>query len=79
MSTLIPGILRTDSLMSAVMKRSAAPAISSGMMRRSRRNTTLSGTTLVLIPPLISPTTMRRVTDARDLERLERGERLAYA
>jgi len=29
---------------------------SSGVMRRSNRNVTRSGTTLVLIPPLISPT-----------------------
>ena len=28
------------------------------MMRRSMRNMTLSGTTLVLIPPEISPTTI---------------------
>ena len=59
--------------MKAIMSRSTCSGFSSGTMRRSMRNVTTSGTTLVLMPPLINPTTSDGMIDAFDigLDRLE--------
>ena len=69
--------------MRARKSASTLPASSSGIMRRSIRNTTWSGTTLVLMPPLISPTlsvgdtmpgTRERVARKLGAMRIERGQ-----
>ena len=52
----MPGHLAAESRICRVSAASASAAFSSGMMRRSMRNVTLSGTTLVLMPPEIRPT-----------------------
>ena len=54
--SVMPGHLAADSRIWRVSVASASAGFSSGMMRRSMRNVTLSGTTLVLMPPEISPT-----------------------
>jgi hypothetical protein len=46
---------RAASAITARSSASTAAGFSSGIIRRSRRKTTRSGTTLVLIPPSISP------------------------
>ena len=63
---------------SAITPRSSASTsagFSSGIMRRSRRKTTRSGTTLVLTPPEISPTVicgepMPGIAETRAAQRL---------
>ena len=57
MRTLTPGHFAADDCNARVNAASTSAGLSSGMMRRSSRNTTRSGTTLVLMPPSISPTT----------------------
>jgi hypothetical protein len=54
--TLASGKARAASPITCTSSASTASENSSGTIRRSRRKVTRSGTTLVLIPPLISPT-----------------------
>jgi hypothetical protein len=53
---VMPGHRAAASRICSVSRASASAGFSSGMMRRSMRKVTLSGTTLVLMPPEINPT-----------------------
>ncbi len=55
--TWMAGHFAAKSRICRVSVASACAGDSSGMIRRSMRNATWSGTTLVLMPPSISPTT----------------------
>ncbi|MNV57476.1 hypothetical protein D3C71_1498090 [compost metagenome] len=55
-STVMPALSAAASAITWRMLASTSTGFSSGIMRRSSLNTTLPGTTLVLVPPSMRPT-----------------------